>query len=435
MIAAWFVGGVATAACGSTASVAPWQDGGDDGGVDSSSSSGDGASRDMEAAAGDGAASGGEGGVSQDGAARADGGPSDAAARPDAGGPSDAATRPDTDGGNAEEGGMTAGPRWLGRVDASDPSAVRFAWSASGLAATVTGSTISVSLATEVPGGGTGPVFFQPVIDGVVGARFSVSSAAQTTVVLGSGLPAGPHAVELYRDTEAEIEGVLYVSIFYGFVDGQVVGAPPPKGRLIEIVGDSISCGYGNLCSGPDPFSVDTEAAYQAYGPQLARILTADVSIVAHSGWGVYQDLSGNTANVMPAVYGNTLGTAPSPLWDFSAQPDAVVINLGTNDSAQGDPGTPYETAYLAFLQTVRAHNPNAWIFLTIGPMTSDPELTKLRNHIANVIRAFGDSRVAQINLATQNTASVGCDYHPTVDEDKTMAMALSPTIRAKLGW
>jgi lysophospholipase L1-like esterase len=421
---------VAIAGCGETASVAPWQDAREDGGlVDSPSRPGDGsASGEGEATTGDGAASG-EGGTPRDG------GPGgDASDASDAGWGGEAGGDATGDEGDA---GMTTGPRWLGRVDATDPSAVRFAWSASGLTATVRGSTISVSLATETPdsdGGGAGPIYFQPVIDRKPGARFSVSGPRQT-VVLGKGLSAGPHTVELYRETEAEIEDVLYVSVFYGFVDGQVVGAPARSGRLIEVVGDSISCGYGNLCKGPAPFSVDTESAYQAYGPQLARALSADVSIVAHSGWGVYRDLSGNTAKVMPAVYGNTVGTAPLPAWDFSAQPDAIVVNLGTNDSAQGDPGTPYETAYVAFLQTLRARNPSAWIFLTIGPMTADPELTMMRDHLANVIATFGDSRVAQAYLATQNTASVGCDYHPTADEDTTMADALAPAIRAKLGW
>jgi hypothetical protein len=49
-----------------------------------------------------------------------------------------------------EGGGTTnSGIRFIGRVDASKPQAVRFAWSGSGLVATVSGAKISVQLQTE----------------------------------------------------------------------------------------------------------------------------------------------------------------------------------------------------------------------------------------------------------------------------------------------
>jgi len=70
-----------------------------------------------------------------------------------------------------------------------------------------------------------------------------------------------------------------------------------------------------------------------------------------------------------------------------------------------------------------------------MGPMTSDPLLTTMRTHITNVITTFGDSKVVQVNLDVQDTASVGCDWHPTVAEDTIMANALKTALAAKLGW
>ncbi len=218
--------------------------------------------------------------------------------------------------------------------------------------------------------------------------------------------------------------------------NGTLVGAPAAPGRLIEIVGDSISAGYGNLGTNPCSFTIDTESAYQAYGWQLGRLLSADVSVIACSGWGMYRDYGGGTANVLSKVYGNTLGTlSNSPAWSFAPKPDAVVIDLGTNDSSSSDPGKPYETAYVSFLQTVRSHYPNAWIFLAIGPMTGEPTLTTMRTHIANVIATFADSKVVQVNIDPESTATVGCDWHPTVAEDTIVANTLKTAVAAKLGW
>ena len=69
-------------------------------------------------------------------------------------------------------------------------------------------------------------------------------------------------------------------------------------------------------------------------------------------------------------------GSSATPRYDFARKPNAVIVNLGTNDSAPGDPGTAYEDAYVTFLRKVRSHYADAWIFLTIGTMTSDPMLT-----------------------------------------------------------
>jgi hypothetical protein len=327
--------------------------------------------------------------------------------------------------------------RWLGRVDTSDAGLGSFDWSASGFAASVSGSTISVSLQTR---GATTAAFFMPVIDGVAGARFQVLAGPARTVVLGSGLSPGPHSVSVYRESE----GAFGDSVFFGFPDGKVGPAPPPSPRYLEIVGDSISAGYANLGTEVHDalspgvgcgFSLDTESAHASYGAVLARMLGADVSIVARSGWGMVRDFSGSTANVLPAVYGDTLGAEATSRWSFERKADAVVVDLGTNDTALGDPGAPFEDAYVAFLRTVRANYPAAWIFLTIGPMLKEPMLRTMQVHLAKVVGRTADPRIVKIDIPPEDFATTGCHYHPNAAEDATMASALAPTIRTRLGW
>jgi lysophospholipase L1-like esterase len=62
--------------------------------------------------------------------------------------------------------------------------------------------------------------------------------------------------------------------------------------------------------------------------------VNADASVLAGSGWGIYSDNQGNTGNVMPALFGNVLGERATPAWSFAAEPQAVIINLGTNDAS-----------------------------------------------------------------------------------------------------
>jgi lysophospholipase L1-like esterase len=344
------------------------------------------------------------------------------------------ASHPSRPAGMVNGGVVPGGVRWLGRTDAGDPGAVKLAWSGAGFIATVSGTKISVKLQTE----DADSAFFQPVIDGKVGSRFEVRSGATQTVTLGDGLSVGDHTVELYRDTE----GMYGRSVFGGFVDGKLKGAPAGSGRLIEVIGDSISAGYGNLGKEVHPpwdntcsFSLDTESAYQSYGAMLGRALDAEVSTVARSGWGMYRDINGDPTGVLPSLYANAVGTASAPAWSFERRADAVVINLGTNDSDKGDPGKPYEDAYVAFLRVVRGHYPRAWIFLTMGPMTGEPMLTQMRAHLKSVAATFADDLVVVVDMPAQDVTSTGCDYHPNVAGHSAMAGVLAAAIRNKLGW
>jgi lysophospholipase L1-like esterase len=365
----------------------------------------------------------------------------------------------DSNGGNQATGGSnggagasgggtgapsTDGPRWVGRVDATNPNAVRFAWQGAGLVATVNGTSIAVKLRTE----GTTTVYFQPVIDGKIATRFNVDSGADQTVTLASGLAAADHVVELYRDTE----GMYGLSTFLGFTSGTVKGAPAASGRLIEVVGDSISAGYGDLGSEPHPNWVANPAChwtaanstwYQTYAAVAGHALNAEVSTIARSGWGMYRDNSGSTAGVLSSVYANALGTDNTTVWGFAPKASVVVINLGTNDWATGDPGTPYETAYESFIATIRSHYPDAWIFLTIGSMVGEPGLTQVKTRLANVVAALaatGDQKLASFDLGTQNMGAdgsvpTGCDWHPNVADHLRMAGILQQQLSAKLGW
>ncbi|MCG6927005.1 MAG: GDSL-type esterase/lipase family protein [Acidobacteria bacterium] len=336
---------------------------------------------------------------------------------------------------------VPGGLRWVGRVDATDPGAVRFAWQGAGFVAAMAGPTVSVNLRTS----GATTVFFQPVVDGLPGDRFEVTQGGVQTVTLASGLSSGDHVIELYRETE----GMYGVSTFLGFAEGTVTGAPATSGRIVEVVGDSISAGYGNLGVEPHPgwvanpachWTADNSSWFQTYAAVAGRAFGADVSTVARSGWGMSRDRDGSTSGVLSSVYGNAVGTEDTTPWSFAPEASVVIVNLGTNDISPGDPGTAYETAYISFLQDVRSRYPEAWIFATIGSMLGGSELDTINAHLANVVAALGDDRVVTFDLGTQEMGSngeipTGCDWHPNVVDNARMAEIIKARLQTHLGW
>src|SRR5262249_37328990 len=158
------------------------------------------------------------------------------------------------------------------------------------------------------------------------------------------------------------------------------------------------------------------------------------------SGIGVYRDNLNQTSNVLPMAYPNTLGYQATPPWSFDRKPQVVVINLGTNDFAMGDPGmTEFQTAYTAFLSTIRSKYPDAFIFCAVGPLLFGDGLTAATQYITAVVADAnnkGDAKVQLLNFTEQDASKgTGCDYHPNVAEHMAMADALVAAVRAAVGW
>jgi lysophospholipase L1-like esterase len=173
--------------------------------------------------------------------------------------------------------------------------------------------------------------------------------------VPAAGAPAtGPRTVELYKQSEGALGDATLAGVTV--TGGALLDPPPPAGRLIEVVGDSVSCGFGTLGARSDGDGHATQSHWHTYGAVAARALGAGLSTIAASGYGMYRGYDGDTANALPQLYGRTITKDPSSAWGFAAQPDAVVINLGTNDinAGKGDPGRPFRAAYLGFLDRAR---------------------------------------------------------------------------------
>jgi len=343
-------------------------------------------------------------------------------------------------GGGPSAGKVAAGVRWVGRIDTSNAASPKFGWGGVGFVAQVSGTAVSVKLNND------DTFFFQPVIDGKTKDRIK-APRGMATLPVATGLTAGNHTVELYRETE----GSYGTSTFLGLTGATVMAPSGYSGRLIETIGDSISNGYGelgnethpNACAGTTNqcgFTYDTQTNYQSYAAIAARALDADWSIIAMSGWGLYKDLGGGRTSILPSVWTDAYFISSSPpAWDFSVQADAVIINLGTNDVGAGDPGAAFQTALTSFADAIWSKYPKAWIFPVTGTMLTGPAHDAIKKYMQAVVTAKGGDagKIAYVDLGTQDGCGkgTGCDWHPNLAEHQRMAQVLVPVMKQKLGW
>jgi lysophospholipase L1-like esterase len=333
--------------------------------------------------------------------------------------------------------------RYVGRWDTSDPAVARAAWPAVAFSFRFTGTSLRLALQdTALSDGTPDDDWLAVTLDGRELPPFALSQGRHTYEI-ASGLAPRTHEVAAAKRTEAEVGaiGLRGITLDPGATLGPKPAAPA---RIIEVVGDSISTGFGVL--GPDadcPFSAATEDATRSYGALAARDLGADVWIAAWMGKGVLRNDNPADQNTIPKLYERLMPSVKGSQPEFAAEPDVVVLNIGTNDFARtAPPDAEFRAAYAAFVARIRELHPDALLVLALGPMLSDASDSNLRTLAREAIQATlaasrdrGDANIETIEFWSNPEEGAGCQFHPSLATHRRMADELVKLIETRLGW
>jgi lysophospholipase L1-like esterase len=255
------------------------------------------------------------------------------------------------------------------------------------------------------------------------------------TYEIARGLPAGEHVVEIVRRNE----GAWITPItFLGFElekGSELVPLSPRSERRLLIVGDSISCGYGNEATRDEGNPPAKQNGYMTYGAIAARKLGAEAQIIAWSGRTLFPN------NTMVEVFPRTLAMDAEPKFDQKSWvPGVVVIDLGTNDFR--DPKRPPEekgwiSAYKSFIASIRKTAPDSYVFVASGPMGTAANWDQWAKTVVADLQKDGDQRIAYLPFATQdvNGDGIGGHWHPNLTTQGKMADRLTREIEKAVGW
>lgn len=285
-------------------------------------------------------------------------------------------------------------------------------------------------------------------MDGYDASELYVESGANVDnsggYLLVTGVPSGTHTFNVYNTLEPGYvdSGTHNGLTFVGFeTDGAIAAPSPALSRSIEFLGDSITAGFGSTGTGPCPAGAITNDNSRTYGAYLCANFSANCSIIAWSGKGMYENCC-DDGERMPQYFLQTLGGEDySQDWDFNRFiPQAMVINLGTNDFGHNhDNGPAWEAAfidtYVQFLVNVTTmyyKSAPPTIFIAEGPIENPPALYTCLQNITVQANALG---IKAHYLDMRNLPCDGCDGHPGPIGHEAMFQAAQPQIASVMGW
>ncbi len=221
------------------------------------------------------------------------------------------------------------------------------------------------------------------------------------------------------------------------------------KSFRIEFIGDSITSGEGIIGAKPEEDWIPMWfSAVDNYAAITAANLNADYRVISQCGWGVLTAWDNNPYNNIPSIYEKICGPLKGEMNealgalrenDFSSwQPDIVVINLGTNDSAAfqspewrddttgethkqrlNEDGSfrkedlkAFENAVVRFLFKLRGNNPKAQLVWAYG-MMGNLLMPSLYRAVDEYQKSTGDKKVSVFHLPDTTDETIGARWHP----------------------
>ncbi len=318
-------------------------------------------------------------------------------------------------------------------------------WTGSGLELNVRGSSLSVELYSDY---NQYELWISVLINGAVSQRIMLKKGVNTIHCFRGMNPEEIKNVKVLREIQPfDGDPAQLLIVMKAETDGSFEKVDERKLKL-EFIGDSITSSEGCIGAKKDMDWIPMFfSATNCYSFLTAEALDADYSTVSQSGWGLLCGWDGNPYSNIPEYYTKVCGLQKgenqklcgSDLYhDFSSwQPDAVIVNLGTNDNsafdqpewknesgesfnlrleADGsfnkDDAALWKAAAERFLFNLRENNPKALIIWALGMLGH--RLDSLVNEaIEQYKKTSGDERIVFVPLTESNDETVGSRCHP----------------------
>ena len=270
----------------------------------------------------------------------------------------------------------------------------------------------------------TAQSFFTVWVDGIrAETRFEVNEG-QNELVLACFDTCDIHTIRVLKQNEPRHALCVLASLTF---NGHLAPRPANAKHLIEFIGDSITCGYGNLCLKGTENAGDAihQDGTQAFAYLTAMELGVDHSMVSHSGIGITK---GYATFPMSTLYPKRYYLRDAnELFLPDRIPNLAVINLGTNDKSKGAEPAQFVRDANALIETVRTLYSPALPIIWVCNMLHNGYM----EYIGTLLEQKGGES-AGLYLCKMESDQTGGDSHPILRAHYVASKRLAEFIKSK---
>lgn len=326
--------------------------------------------------------------------------------------------------------------RYVGRTTIGDDGSVTYDWSGTYFETVLSGGKLALRLSEK------GESYYNVFVDGK--QTGVVRTCGNDTIIDFVGnLSRKPHKIRIQKRTEGEFGRTTIHEFIIADKGGALAPVTDVPKRHIEIIGNSLTCGYGT--EGKDHtehFKTSTENCNLSYSTIVPRFFDADYTLIAHSGQGAVRNYGDpertSKKGTMKRRMMQTFDGDTAQMWDFKNgyRPDLVIINLGANDfSTEPHPyRSEFIEAYKTILQQIRQGYGDIPVICFKPSMVTAPVFS----YYQEAARDLGDSNIYVVEMK-DGLLKVGIDYgsdwHPNYSGQRKIAMELIPLVSAIMNW
>ena len=286
-------------------------------------------------------------------------------------------------------------------------------------------------------------------LDGAFLSRQMLMAGSHSLCLFRGMSPDTVKNVRFFRELQAMSEDDGCCLLIKGFrSDGAFLPVSDRRYKL-EFIGDSITSGEGTYGAKED---MDWLPMYMSasrnYTKMVSDALDAEYRLISQGGWGILCGWDNDPRHNIPSRYEKICGLAGGERneklgagkpYDFQSwKPDAVIVNLGTNDASAFDqpawkdpvtgqvfwqrrnPDGTYhpedierlKQAVVDFLRMIRKNNPKSHIVWTYGMLGYDLTFA-ITDAMNRYQRETGDTNLAFLQLPSTTAETVGSREHP----------------------
>ncbi|MBD5482805.1 MAG: SGNH/GDSL hydrolase family protein [Lachnospiraceae bacterium] len=339
-------------------------------------------------------------------------------------------------------------------------------WTGSGIELNVQASELWVDLETDYD---CHEQWMSVLVNGAHVSRQMLPKGRSEICLFRNMNPQETKTVRLMKDVQAMSDDERACFLIHGVRTDGTFHPVQPRAYKFEFIGDSITSGEGTIGAKKewDWISMFFSSVHD-YATLVSEACGAECHIISQSGWGTLTGWDNDPRHALPLYYEKVCGLLKGERnlaygtgedYDFSKwQPDAVIVNLGTNDmsafeqpewrdektgqtfkqhrdgdgSLRKEDAERFEQAVIGFLGKLRTYNPKAHLVWTYG-MLGSPLLKLIEHAVLTYCAQTGDENVAFVLLPDTVPESVGSREHPGKKSHEAAAQVLTNYLKAYL--